>query len=98
MKHGVLLAFSNSFSGSSRSTLPWSDNWLTGIAPGGSRVQTTNNGRGNCPTGNSKWLAQSGTYTVYAWVDDTDSSNAPVGYVREISDSNNYKNITFTVP
>ena len=96
-KHGVLLTFSNG----RRDTLPWSDSFWTGLGVNETRTQGTNSSpkaHGSCPSDNGKWLAVSGTYTIEAWVDDTNSSNEPIGYVKELSENNNRKSFTITIP
>ena len=96
-KHGVLLTFDNG----TRDTLPWSDSFSSGIDSDATRTQPTNSStkaHGSCPGDNSKWLAVSGTYIIDAWVDDTNDSNAPVGYVAEITDGNNHLKFTIVIP
>jgi serine/threonine-protein kinase len=94
VKHGVLLYLNGS-----RLGMPWSDSYRTGLAPGASRVQVTNAGRGDltCDPSGGEWRAVAGTFTVQAWVDDHEGVSGD-GLIEEVDGSNNRLSVTITVP
>ncbi|MBQ9886136.1 MAG: carbohydrate-binding protein [Lachnospiraceae bacterium] len=67
--------------------ITWCDSYSGGLAPGESRVLTTNGG-----INGSKWSAENGTHTIMAWVDDVNR------FPNEVNEGNNQYSISLTIP